>query len=324
MKKFLITALTVSILSSVPVFAYTNDVSENTDSENILSVEEIKNNAPTYIEGEIKEIKEEGITVIAKEENTTIDTEGLIVLNLNGDVLNTSDIKIGDTVRFYEQNNTLIDFSLIEDSISNCVIDEFKPSQTLGDYESEANSLALYVDEDTPIFDTKGNKLTESDLEGNYSAVFYDYTTMSIPAVTNPIKIVVLGGVPVSLPELEYPEETPDVTEAPEASPEVINVDFNEYELDKSEALEENGITVVPVRKIAEELGYEVLWNNDERSVSIGTTAMGVSFKIGENSYSKSKAAAFVLSAAPVIIDDKTYVPVDFFEQILETKIVLK
>ena len=51
---------------------------------------------------------------------------------------------------------------------------------------------------------------------------------------------------------------------------------------------------------------------------------MGVNFRIGENKYAKSKMAAFTLSKAPVVIDEKTYVPSDFFTEVLEANVTDK
>ena len=86
----------------------------------------------------------------------------------------------------------------------------------------------------------------------------------------------------------------------------------------------EDGIALLPVRKICEDLGYTVEWDDANKAITVGTVQMGVNFRIGENKYAKSKMAAFTLSKAPVVIDEKTYVPSDFFTEVLEANVTDK
>lgn len=88
-------------------------------------------------------------------------------------------------------------------------------------------------------------------------------------------------------------------------------------------ALEKNahsvdGTLMVPLRETLEALGYEVKWNNDTRSVDINKFNQWTSIKINENSYFKNRMAHQKLSHAPVIINDLTYIPVEFLNVILD------
>ena len=83
----------------------------------------------------------------------------------------------------------------------------------------------------------------------------------------------------------------------------------------------EGDITLIPLRKVCEALGYTVEWNDEKKAVTVGTMQMGVNIRIGENKYSKSKMVEAVLPKAPTIINGKTYVPAEFFTEILQQTI---
>ena len=81
----------------------------------------------------------------------------------------------------------------------------------------------------------------------------------------------------------------------------------------------ENGTLMVPVRALAEALGFKVTWNNGE--VNINDGEMQCDLRIGEENYLVYTAikdvigmsAPFTLGSAPVLKNDKTYVPVKLF-----------
>jgi hypothetical protein len=79
-----------------------------------------------------------------------------------------------------------------------------------------------------------------------------------------------------------------------------------------------NDITMVPLREIAEEMGYTVKWNNEDRTVEINKGAQWTSITIDKNSYFKNKMAPKALSSAPIIIEGRTMVPAEFFTEIFD------
>jgi hypothetical protein len=82
---------------------------------------------------------------------------------------------------------------------------------------------------------------------------------------------------------------------------------------------------MVSLRAVCGSLGYQVTWNGDK---TISVTRAGditVSFMIDENTYKSSypdappdKMQSRSLESAPVMINGVTYVPISFFDQILE------
>lgn len=81
----------------------------------------------------------------------------------------------------------------------------------------------------------------------------------------------------------------------------------------------ENGTLMVPVRALAEALGFKVTWNNGE--VNINDGEMQCDLRIGEENYfvytaikdAVGMSAPFTLGSAPVLKNDKTYVPAKLF-----------
>ena len=137
----------------------------------------------------------------------------------------------------------------------------------------------------------------ETVLTNRKMIVYYDFTTKSIPAQTTPNKIIVLS----------------------QQEEEKLNIIVEDVIIDAPEAyLSETGNVMVPVRAISEALGFEVKWNAEERSVQIGDN---ISFKPGENSY-KASGAAITLEEASVINNERTFVPLSFFKEVVKVNVV--
>jgi len=78
--------------------------------------------------------------------------------------------------------------------------------------------------------------------------------------------------------------------------------------------LHEDTIVMVPLRAVVEALDYTVSWNSYLRSVQLG---VGIHLFIGETEVIVGRMAPIELSAPPVIVDDTTFVPLDFFRNVL-------
>lgn len=105
-----------------------------------------------------------------------------------------------------------------------------------------------------------------------------------------------------------------------------ISVDGNAVDLSKLNVSQymytENDNTLVPLRAVAEKMGYKVDWNEADNSVSVNNDEWDVVLEIGVDSYfgvTKIKDAVGMTApqtygTAPKIIDDTTYVPAKMFE----------
>ena len=73
----------------------------------------------------------------------------------------------------------------------------------------------------------------------------------------------------------------------------------------------ENDRVLVPMRDIMEPLGYEVIWNEKDRSITAKDADTTMYLTIN-NAYATVNNTQVVLDAAPRIIDDVTMVPLRF------------
>lgn len=78
----------------------------------------------------------------------------------------------------------------------------------------------------------------------------------------------------------------------------------------------ESGQLMIPLRQVAEDLDYEVLWNNKDQSIELKNSLNSVKLQISKpivNLNSKE----IILSAAPILKNHKTFVPVEIFSKAL-------
>ncbi len=84
---------------------------------------------------------------------------------------------------------------------------------------------------------------------------------------------------------------------------------------------EENGQVMVPLRAVAEKMGYTVLWNGEDQSVRVVNGSWEARLTIGEDSYTgvnnDPEMAGLALpqhyGAAPQLIEGTTYAPAQMF-----------
>lgn len=181
------------------------------------------------------------------------------------------------------------------------------------------NSLVLNIGETTKIVDKDGKEVKADELKNKDLVVFYTITTRSIPAQTTPEKVVVLGENETALAQIAAAQNvtaetpTPAPVETPEISSATAVVVGNKT---VTNIYSKDDVLMVPLREIAEELGFTVEWDGNLRAVILNGGMY--SLKIGENSYVKGKMMPVELKAAPEIKDDLTYVPVEYFTEVLE------
>ncbi|MDL2280803.1 copper amine oxidase N-terminal domain-containing protein [Selenomonadales bacterium OttesenSCG-928-I06] len=99
----------------------------------------------------------------------------------------------------------------------------------------------------------------------------------------------------------------------------VIAVNNKEIQLNPN-APKFSDTMMLPLASISEELGYEVSWDAEKRMVQLKKDRMLISAFIGSSGYARSRAN-IELDYAPQIIDDRTYVPVEFFTRVLNNTV---
>ncbi|MGE8035937.1 copper amine oxidase [Lysinibacillus sp. KCTC 33748] len=159
------------------------------------------------------------------------------------------------------------------------------------------NTLKLNVGKETELLSLSGKKVKAKDLAEQHLLVFYTITTMSIPAQTPPSKVVVLDTIA---------QEQGEVDPSKAAVQEIINNDFYEVE----------GTKMVPLRLIAEELGFKV--ESTGKGAIISKGAVSYTITRGQKEYGYNKALRYFKVAPALLEPAKTYVPVEFVEELME------
>ncbi|WP_068986032.1 MULTISPECIES: copper amine oxidase N-terminal domain-containing protein [Lysinibacillus] len=156
--------------------------------------------------------------------------------------------------------------------------------------------LKLNIGENTELLNEKGEKVEAKDLAEKHLVVFYTASTRSIPAQTTPSKVIVLDNESEISSENTVEEEIAAI------------IAKDSYEVD--------GTKMVPLRLIAEKLGYTVESTGKGAIVSKGNVSYTLTR--GEKMFGFNKALR-PLNAAPALLEaNKTYVPVEFVEEYLK------
>lgn len=148
--------------------------------------------------------------------------------------------------------------------------------------------LIINVNDQTQITNLSGEQLTANEIINKHVIIFYKYTLKSFPGQTGPSKIIVLE---------------PSKAEAAKTI-----ADFDNYVI--------NGVKMIPLRLVAEQLGYEVDFTGDGAFITKGPVSFTIA--IGEKRYGYNKALRYFEEAPAVSEEGKTYVSYEFLELLLE------
>ncbi len=141
--------------------------------------------------------------------------------------------------------------------------------------------------------------------EGSELIVWYNMMTMSMPGQATAIKAVLLPAqIKVHLGNG------------------VIFANGKELPLDEGDNILVSGEKIMlPLRVIMENLGYDLLWDGERQQVRVLSGAhIAAAFRIGSTSYQKGQEL-IELADAPVVINGKTLMPVEFFSDVLSMKV---
>ncbi|HZK44079.1 MAG TPA: stalk domain-containing protein [Syntrophomonadaceae bacterium] len=275
-------------------------------------VEIVEENLPTSsfesFTGVVQEITPFGTTEGVK--SFAVETENgpsNIIISEDTYIVDNAEITVGtQIIVFYDANKPMLMIyppqynpeviAVINDEVI-IKVDTFDV-----DLVSSDNSLQLNLTDETEVVLRDGTPFAGqiADLE---LVVTYDISTKSIPAQTKPIKIVILH--PEKVPADSYVDvDQMDIV----AGLKIIKDAPNAYEKDDT--------VMIPLRAVAEALGYEVIWSqdlvNNIAKVSLDNKAH---LTIGDKVYLNESSVE--LDTAPTLVDNTTYVPLNFFTEVL-------
>ncbi len=310
MKRFLSLGLSLAMVLTGGTMAFANEMDE-TDVETISAPIEEQEFEYIRFEGVVEEIDETEDSyriLVKKDTDEGLDalyayiTEDMLLLSeKNMDAAAKEDIEVGMDISVIYHKTTVMalsyppllgpDVVVLHDGAEHSTYVEYFDDELL----SADGSLRLNLADETEIVDFNGNALAKEDVYGRDLVIFYSIVMTSHPGQTTPHKIIVM-------PERE--EEAPDA--AIILTEEVITID--------------EGVSMIPLRMVAEALGFEVTWNAEDKSIEVVRGPNWSKLTIDRNVYNFAKMLV-KLESAPVLIDGSTYVPMSFAEQVLQANV---
>ena len=263
---------------------------------------------PTFekVEGYVQEIEEssEGRSPIVRLEDEQGSPFGF---RITKDVINMTDKapEVGDFVTaYYDTRKPMIMIYPPEYPVVAFMVGSEQQNLFVGKFDEnltdKTNYLQLKIDEDTQILNYNKEPYTGS-LEGRELAVLYGAATKSIPAQTSPELVVVLAA--------EEPEPY-----RPEVSQMELVVEGEILEAPEAWTTEDD-VVMLPLRAIAEKIGFNVMWSQELRTVMLDDS---ITLTIGEDAYYNMKYdEPITLGTASEIRDGRTFVPLPFFREVV-------
>lgn len=228
-----------------------------------------------------------------------VTEETLLVSNKSMDIVNKDYLKEGMEVMAYYPSDIILPMiyplRIPAEVIAVMEDEEFTSVEVYNfdeDLISKDRILQIYPTEETTIVDREGHILEIEDIKNSKAVVFYKIAATSLPAKAAPEKVIILEQ---ALKEMNK-----------------VIIEGNEIILKKPMFMKED-ILMVPVRDIAEALGYKVKWDGKDYSVELIKDEEVYLLKIGQNTYNIKDMEGY-LDTVPELTDSTTYVPATFLE----------
>ena len=331
-KKIFITMLAFAILGSVNVFA--EDTQELSVSKTItdlpsklpaLEMAEDNNMESQYkiMSGKIESIKQEkdyySISVTNEDMGVvfTADKNAFIVNSKDGSFMTFDELQNDMEIAGIIVKNAPMTLSLppMTNAVGFVVGTENFAATGYFDEEwtSQEIMLQLNISEKTKIVNKVGTKqiFVADDVKNQDCLVIYGPTTRSIPAQTAPIFVMIMGeeGNEIALePVLVEPEITlkPGIEEPVLVGPEITL----EPEIEKPEPV----VELVPLRETAENKGFTVTWNGNDKPVILQKGELTIEVTLGKAEYIKDGDEVYQSEKTAELIQSKIYVGSDVIQ----------
>lgn len=259
-----------------------------------------------------------------------------IVMNANGEAVNFSDLKAGDRINVV--HSLAMTFSLPPQTYAYAVIvnneqaavpqyieaGKVATENDTTTIESKDGNYIIRVDKDTQIipFKTKNIVTAQDIVEGTTLFAWYDIMTASMPAQATANKIMIL-------PQIDN-QDSEQVQVSVDAITVLDKVIINGEELDlkDNKIKDKDNFVMLPLRPIAEKLGFGINWNEETNSVELVKGTVNAMLADGEDKYTIQHGKSLIqevksVGMFPMNIDGYLYVPSDFFGILLEDSSVL-
>lgn len=278
------------------VIAEEEDATFLTQSGKVLSVESSETEGVSIVEIE----NEQGGLRFA------LDASDLILDRKDGAHLTVADLTKGMEVAVIYDANGPMGLSLPPylGKVTAVVANADAGSYEVGRFDADLTDLKLMlqlnIDPDsTVIADVRGTKqkLSEEDVKGRDALVFYDITTRSIPAQTNPSFVLILS----QNEEEPAAEPTAEPTTAPTADP--------------AAEPEMQAQILLPLRQAAVEKGYTVTWQGKEKPILLTKDGVSMEITLGRQEYVVDGDQVKKAAVPSELRDGVAYVSGDIFAE---------
>lgn len=170
---------------------------------------------------------------------------------------------------------------------------QVKVSKFNDQYVSLDNELKLNISDETILLNKQGDKIKKEKLQGKELIVFYDISTRSIPAQTTPKKIIAWDNRDQLFEQVQ----------------EAVGDDY----------YIKNGMKLLPIKKVAEHLGYKVKWDSKNATVELGKQNQTIQINIGKEKYSLNRSLRS-FEVVPAVINDAPFVSEEILEVLLNNQ----
>lgn len=282
-------------------------------------------------QGTVKEIKEEQILVqfnnqiigIHISENTIwIDGE-------TGKPSEKQKLEEGDKVYVYY--SPILTRSLPAQSNGFGIVTNYDAEKSMGKWfqvkevisQTENQIQALNQEEDLIVTITKESEITSfktkqmisyNDIrKGALLFVWYDIVALSYPGQTYGQKVVLIH------------------QQQDDGVPTEIRIRNTKLDLGKEKILKEKEHIILPLRLVAEKLGFELTWNSEEKTVLLDNGSVNSIVTLGKDAYFKGSPKAvdptkkaIGLGIEPLLVEGTLYVPIEYFSLLCNDPDIVK
>ncbi|NLU44722.1 MAG: hypothetical protein GXX11_07630 [Acholeplasmataceae bacterium] len=177
--------------------------------------------------------------------------------------------------------------------------------------EDNGDFVKVYYDNKSMNISEKAMKNYKSIRPGDEVLGWYNLTTGSFPTAFNASYAILLNR---------------DIAEAVVVTDMSGTILVNNKELVKTQPTKIyniNGLAYLPLRSVTDALGYKLTWNAFTKSIDLQKESTKVTLQIGSKGYWKN-TERIVLENVPRIVDGKTFVPLEFFNNVMDEKVNIK
>lgn len=188
----------------------------------------------------------------------------------------------------------------------------------------EGDLIVAFVEEN-PLTPYKTKQIvTLDDIQvGTQLFIWYEIVALSYPGQTGATKAVLVG----QEEELGVRAVYTPIAGLDTAT---ITIQDKAIELGGHNLMSENGLLMLPLRAVAEGLGFSVTWNGEEKSILLDDGTVKTTLYIGNDSYFKASSQAigltqnFEFGVSPMLIENSTYVPASLFNLLYSDNTAVK